>query len=456
MKKKRIFICEVLTCNRRKLDAFKIRKYFSLNKYQVIQNPKDSDIILLVTCAYSNNHARTSLDTVKKFLDYDAELIVIGCLPEIEKEELAKIFSGKTISTKELDRIDELFSENEIKFDEIDDANFPLENSNEYILISDLKKVFGKSQVPKKIIGSFLELLLKNMVKCESANCHRNIINYSYFKYFKERMQPSLTYHQNSYFIRPSWGCLGSCSYCVIKKAIGPLKSKPLDTIINEFNKGLRFGYNNFIFDADDLGAYGMDNDTNFAEMLDRVTDIPGDYSVHLRYIHPTWLVKYGESFEKALKKGKIKSLGSAIQSGNPRILKHMNRFYDVGKVKNTFSRIKESYPNIMIATECINGFPTETKEEFEDTLNFIKEIGFNWGFIFPFSSRPGSGAWDLEPKVPKKEILNRMKYAKRHLKTVGYKSSFFKNHNILVFSAISSNVKFDEGTKSFCFSTVE
>ncbi len=427
-----------------------------MNKYKIIQNPKDADIILLFTCAYSNNHAQTSLNAVKKCLDYDAELIVTGCLPEIEKEELAKIFNGKTISTKELNHIDKLFSENEIKFDEIDDANFPLENSNEYIFIKDLKKVFGKSQLPKKIMGRFLELFLKNMVKGKSTNCHRNIINYGSFKYFKERIQPNLTYHKNSYFIRPSGGCLGNCSYCVIKKAIGPLKSKTLETIIDEFSKGIKSDYSNFIFDADDLGAYGRDKDTNFAEMLDRVTNIAGDYSLHLRYIHPIWLVKYVESFEKVLKKGKVKSLGSAIQSGNPRILKLMNRFYDVEKIKDTFSRIKKAYPNILLTTECINGFPTETKDEFESTLDHINEIGFNWGFIFPFSSRPGSEAYNIEPKVPQKEILHRMKYAKRYLKTVGYNSSFFKKCDILVFSKTSSDINFDEGTKSFCFSTVE
>jgi len=455
MNKKKLFIYGVLTCNRRKLDAWRIREYFSRNNYELVSNPREADIIILSTCAYSNKHAKTSLAMTKQLLGYDAELIVTGCLPEIEKKELGKIFKGKTISTETLGQIDEIFPENKVKFNEIDDANTPLENSNEYVLISNLKRVLGKPQIPKKIVSGISELVLKNMVRDESVNCHRSIINYTYFKYFKERVQPSLTVHKDSYFIRPSWGCLGNCSYCVIKKAIGPLKSKPLEAIITEFNKGLSLGYKNFIFDADDLGAYGTDTGSNFVEMLDKVTDISGDYSVHLRYIHPIWLVKYDDSFGKVLKKGKIQSLGSAIQSGSPRILKLMHRFSDVEKIKNSFYKIKKAYLNLLIATECINGFPTETKEEFEETINVVKEIDFNWGFIFPFSCRPGSEAWNLEPKVPKKEILNRMKYARKYLKT-GYNSSLFRDHNILAFSKISSNVKLDEGAKSFCFSTIE
>jgi tRNA A37 methylthiotransferase MiaB len=456
MKKKKIFIYQVKTCNRRKLDALRLQKYFSANNFQIVQNSKDADIILLSTCSYSNKHSQASMDAVKKFLKCDAELIVTGCLPEIEKEELGKIFRGKTVSTKELNLIDSLFIENKIKFNEIEDANIPLENSNEYIFIRNLRKLFRKSQTTKKIISSIVGSTLKNLVKDESANCHKSIINYSYFKYFKKGIKPGLTIHKNSFFIRPSWGCLGNCSYCVIKKAIGPLKSKPLDAIIAEFKKGLNQGYKNFIFDADDLGAYGIDIGSNFVEMLDKITDISGEYLIHLRYIHPVWLIKHTKEFEKVLKKGKIKSLGSAIQSGSSRVLKLMNRFSDVKKIEDSFYKIKKAYPNLLIATECINGFPTETKEEFKETLNIIKKINFDWGFIFPFSCRPGSEAWKLEPKVSKKEILNRMKYVGKYFKKIGYNSFLFKDLEIIAFSKISPDFKLDEGTKSFCFSTIE
>jgi tRNA-2-methylthio-N6-dimethylallyladenosine synthase len=108
------------------------------------------------------------------------------------------------------------------------------------------------------------------------------------------------------------------------------------------------------------------------------------------------------------------------------------------------------------VATECINGFPTETKEEFQSTLDFIKEVGFDWGFIFPFSARRGSESEKIEPKVPEEEILVRMKYARDYLKKIGYNSSTFKKHNILAFSKDSFDVKLDEGVKSFCFSTID
>ena len=123
---------------------------------------------------------------------------------------------------------------------------------------------------------------------------------------------------------------------------------------------------------------------------------------------------------------------------------------------KNLYKIINKSYPSLYIATECVNGFPSETNEEFIETLNAIKEINFDWGFIFPFSLRPGSEAENIEPKVPKKEIFNRMNYARDYLKTIGYNSSSFKNLNILAFSKTSKDLKLNEGVKSFCYSTIE
>lgn len=456
MKKKKIYIYGILTCNRRKLDARRIQKYFLKNNYDIANNPKDSNIIILNTCSYSNKNAIESKLLIKKFLNYNAKLIITGCLPKTDKDDLKLIYNGETIGTGSLSEIDEIFPENKVKFCEIEDQNIPLENINEYVLLSKLKKIFSKSKFLKTIFSEILELILNNLIKNDSTNCHKTIVNYGYFKYFKAHIQPNLTAHKDSYFIRPSWGCLGNCSYCAIKNAIGPLKSKSIDQIIYEFNKGLNQGYNNFIFDSDDLGAYGADIGSNYTEMFDKITNINGDYMIHLRYIQPIWIVKHINKFEKVLRKGSIASLGSALQSGNSRILKLMNRFSDIEKIKDSFLKIKNANPNLLIATECINGFPSESLSELRDTLNLITEVDFDWGYIIPFSCRPHTKAENIEPKIPREEILRRMKYVKKYLNNNGYNSSTIKNYNILTFSKQSSNLKFNQGTKSFCFSTIE
>lgn len=456
MKKQAIFIYEISTCNRRKLDGSKLYEYFLKNNHKIVHSPREADIIILITCAYSNRHAELSLQMTKKFLEYNAELIVTGCLPNIEPENLKKIFDGKTISTKDLEKIDELFPQNKVKFSEITDANILWENINEYKSVMALKTIFEKShslQMLQKRISNYFE---KNLLQKESLNYHDYIINYLSARYIKEKWNPNFRLNEDAYFIKSSEGCLGNCSYCVIKNAIGPLRSKSLDTIVAEFKNGLNLKYKNFIFDADDVGAYGIDTGSNFSELLDKITNISGDYKIFIRNIHPIWVVKYIDHLEELLKKDKIRGIGCSIQSGNQRILQLMRRFSDTEKMKDAFYKLHEASTDILLATECINGFPTETREEFKETLDFIKEVDFDLGYIFPFSSRPGSIADQLEPKIEHDEILVRMKYAKEFLGKIGYNNSFLKNHKILFFSKTSRLLKLDDGAKSFCLSTID
>ena len=456
MKKQSIFIYEISTCNRRKLDGKKLYSYFVKNGQKIVQNPREADIILLVTCAYSTGHAEVALQKIQQFSKYNAELIVTGCLPNIEPENLQKIFNGKTISTKDLEKIDALFPDYMVKFSEISDANILWENINEYSSVRSVKTIIDKSsgiQTVQKRMRGFLQ---RSLLQKKSLNYHDYITNYLSVKYLKEKWDPRLQLPKDAYFIKSSEGCLGNCSYCVIKKAIGSLRSKSLDTIVTEFTEGVKQGHRNFVFDADDVGAYGIDIGSNFPKLLDNITTIPGEYKIYIRNIHPIWVVKYIDPLEKLLKREKIRGIGCSIQSGNQRILHLMQRFSNTEQMKNVFHRLRVALPDILLATECINGFPTETGEEFEDTLKCIREVAFDLGYIYPFSSRPGSDADKLSPKVDTQEILLRMSYAKKFLGKIGYHTSYLKHHKILFFSKASPILKLDDGVKAFCISTID
>jgi len=455
MQKQRVFIYESWTCNRRRLDANRFRDYFIKNGYQIVTNPKDAQLIILITCAYTTRHAERALEMTKRFLNYNAELIVTGCLPKIETKELKNIFSGKMISTEELDQFDRLFPENAVKFADIKDGNAPWENANEYSSLRAMREILVLVPLIGRIQKKIGSHVLGRIFEKESSNCLRSTRSYISMMYIRERWNPNLKLHKNSFFIRPAWGCLGNCSYCIIKKAIGPLKSKPVDTIVNEFKNGLSQHYKHFIFDADDIGAYGTDIGTNLPELLNTITDIPGEYTIHIRNIHPAWVVIYQDRLNNVLQKGKIRGISSSIQSGNKRILTLMHRYPDMERIKNAYSTLRESYPNLLLATECINGFPTELKEEFEETLHSIKDINFHLGYIYSFSCRPGTAAEKLEPKVPANEISNRMKYAKKYLEEIGYQCTLFKRQGLMIFSHPSLDLINDEDARSFCLATL-
>jgi tRNA A37 methylthiotransferase MiaB len=120
---------ETLACERRLLDAQKIRTYFTKNNYDVVDNPKEAQFIVLLTCGFTNAAANVCFGSIEKYKDYDAELIVVGCIPETHGERLKEIFDGTTISAKNLERIDEVFPGNIVKFSSIKDDNMMLRNT---------------------------------------------------------------------------------------------------------------------------------------------------------------------------------------------------------------------------------------------------------------------------------------------------------------------------------------
>jgi len=232
------------------------------------------------------------------------------------------------------------------------------------------------------------------------------------------------------------------------------MHSKPLNECIDEFRKGLDHGYKNFILDADDIGCYGMDTGSSFTELLNKVTDFEGDYHIDIHYLHPHWVVKHVDAIEKILPKGKVSRILSSIQSGNPRILRLMHRYPDTEKLKEVYMRLKKIDPDLFLETEIICGFPTETMEEFQDTLDFIVDVRFGWGAIFPFSCKVGTVAESIEPKIEDSEIVRRIKYAKKFLRKNNYDVRYVKifrslSQGIVVFGDVDAITRMQKKRRS-------
>jgi len=423
---KKIYITTTWTCARRKLDARRYADYFVKNKHTIVNDPRKADIIILVTCSDTNSRATEALKEVNRLMKYPAELIVTGCLPGIDKERLAEIYHGKTVVTKEMEKIDELFPEHSIKLRDVPDADILWENVNESNPLVASRKILGKSQRISQA-SKYVKKAIRNSPIWDSP----------VFSWYGTAVE-------NPYFIRVSTGCLGKCAYCAINKAIGVMHSKPLEALLKEFKKGLKEGYKNFIMDADDLGCYGVDIGTSLPELINKILSFPGEYTIDLHFIHPHWVIKYIDELEQILKTGRITRIGSSIQSGNPRVMQLMRRYHDIEKIKDAFSRLKKAYPPLLLETEIIVGFPTETFEEFLDSLRVIAEVRFNWGVIYPFSCKSGTEAENINPKITQEEISRRMAYAKKYLRKQKYTVRYAKylrslSQDILVFSNIES-----------------
>jgi len=401
---KKVFIYRTESCSRRKLDAKKFSDYFIKNGYNVVDSPVKADLIIFVTCAYIDDLAEESLRKVKEFKKYDAELIVAGCLPIIEKENLAEIFDGTVIPTKDIDVIDDFFKQNNIKFGDVNDSNTLWINFSKNKFLGFLKNLFKKSKFLFNSYNAFTGFITKRIFGVSS-------INYGYWLKYSGRTQ----------YLRIAWGCPGNCSYCAVKAAIGDLRSKPIDQCIDEFKIGLKNGKNYFILAADDVGSYGLDDKKTFIDLLSKITENKGNFEIEIESINPRWVVKYIDDLESIVKKGKIKRICSSIQSGSNRILKMMNRYSDIDQIKNAYLKLKNANDEVIFGTEYILGFPSETDEEFKQTLDFLKEINFNWIIIHPYSDRSGTKAENFSPKIPNDVINKRIMFLKNYLKDIGY-----------------------------------
>ena len=425
--KKKIYLA-YSGCNRRGLDSQRLSNYFLKNNYKIILKPEEADFIIFITCGATLLAIKDCFSKIKIFQEeYDAELIVAGCLPAIQPRQLAKIFNGKIIMTEDLvknpDKVDMLFPEINIKFREIKDTNIvmltPAENQN---FIKNFQRIIQniKNTPTMDRKSTFFTLILQLQI------FHR-LINHIINNFFNKDSFPYDLFNKDKKFIiRHSWGCTGNCSYCGIKKAVGPHINKSIESCVNEFKEGISLGYKTFLLSGDDTGAYGIDNLSSFPELLYKIIRLKEtQYEIEIKGLNPVWMVKYIDDLEKILKSERINKISCPIQSASSRILKLMNRYSNVEKIKDAFLRLKKAYPKLKFSTHIILGFPTETMEDLEKTISFLDDIEFDYVLIFTYVEIPGAKSEMIEPKIPKDIMEKRLKYLKKHLKKEGYQSIF-------------------------------
>jgi threonylcarbamoyladenosine tRNA methylthiotransferase CDKAL1 len=223
--------------------------------------------------------------------------------------------------------------------------------------------------------------------------------------YFESRIN---IVNSKTYCIKIATGCLGNCSYCVIKTSRGKVRSKPMDRILDEFQQGLDLGYQQFALIGTDLGDYGGDQGNDLIDLLEKMTSLSGRFFIKLRNVNPRWVIAQSNNFYDLLRKGNIRYLLSPIQSGSNRILELMNRGYDQADFVNVVKKIRSSYPSVLIQSQVIVGFPTETEEDFMQTRHLVNQNLFHYMDVFRYSDRNGTKAQTIYPKVPESVIMNR------------------------------------------------
>jgi len=212
-------------------------------------------------------------------------------------------------------------------------------------------------------------------------------------------------------FIKIQDGCENFCSYCIIPYTRGKCRSKDKDKVIEEAKALIDNDYKEIVLTGIHTGHYGEDGNTTFSELLKELVKINNLERLRISSIEITEL---NNDFLEVLEKNKkiVSHLHIPLQAGSDKILKLMNRKYDKKFFINKINEIRSIRPDISITTDVIVGFPNENEEDFMETCNFAKEIGFSKIHVFPYSRRKGTKADEMPNQVDekiKKERVNKL-----------------------------------------------
>ena len=313
-----------------------------INNGYVLGNENDSDIYIINTCTVTNTSDNKSLKVVRRVLkNYpNSIVIVVGCMTQVNPKILdsldISIILGNSGKSKIVEYIEEYKKTN--------------------------KKIIDIEDIMEK---DFEDMCLNNFNKTRA-------------------------------FVKIEDGCENYCSYCIIPYARGKVRSKKPEIVIKEIKNLIKDGHKEIVLTGIHTGHYGSDlNNYSFSKLLKEIEKIDGLDRLRISSIEITEL---DEEFMSVLKSSKIlvDHMHIPLQSGSDEILKLMNRKYKKKYFIDKIKKIRDIRPNISITTDLIVGFPGETEELFNETIDTIKEVKFSKIHVFPFSLRKGTKAEEL------------------------------------------------------------
>ena len=337
---------EVYGCTANKSDASLIKGILKDNKHKIVEKIDDADFIVLLTCTVIDTTEQRMLSRLKTFKKTGKKIIVAGCMASIQSSSIRKI---------------------------IPDAKL----------------------LPPQYSHHIVDILENK----ETTFVDKNKTLFS--KYYEDVIAP----------ISIAEGCMFSCTYCITSLARGKLKSYPIDEITQDIYSAIRDGCKEIQLTAQDTSSYGLDCGRNLGELLVNLSEIKGRYRIRVGMMNPYTALKNIDSIIKGFENPKIyKFLHLPVQSGDNDILKKMNRKYTVDDFLKIIKKFRDKYPNITISTDVIVGFPAETEEQFQHTIDLLKTVKPDITNITRYSARPQTKAKTMKGRVKTDVVKERSK----------------------------------------------
>lgn len=325
--------------------------------YIIVDDNNDADIYIINTCSVTNQSDAKSRKVINRIAREHPNscIVVMGCFIEANKDYTnpnVNVIIGNKDKNKVLELVEEYFKNRE----------------NKKLLYEDFD-------------SEFEDMLITNMESRTRA------------------------------FVKIQDGCENFCSYCIIPYTRGKCRSKKKEIVLKEINTLVNNSYKEVVLTGIHTGHYGENSETTFADLLSEIVKIKDLQRLRISSIEITEL---NEDVLNILKNNKkiVSHLHIPLQAGSNPILKSMNRKYDLDYFFNKIDEIRSIRPDISITTDVIVGFPGETDEMFEETINTCKKVKFTKMHVFPYSRRKGTVADTYPNQIDeriKKERVKRL-----------------------------------------------
>ena len=362
---KKVFVL-TFGCQQNEADSEKLAGMSIDMGYTVTKDPQEADLILVNTCAIREHAEKKALSIIGQYKHIKAKrpetmIAVCGCM--VVQDHRAE----------------------EIKF------RYPY-----------VDFIFGTSSLHR-----FPKLLFDKTTRGKRLYCPQE----SEFCVTEGlRIERESDYRA---WVSIMYGCNNFCSYCIVPYVRGRERSREMKEIVAEVRDLAARGYKDITLLGQNVNSYAKDSefDYDFADLMAELSKIEGDFLLRFMTSHPKDASK--KLIDTMAQNPKIaRHFHLPMQSGSDEILSKMNRRYDTAKYLETVDYLRETIPDITITTDIIVGFPGETEEDFEGTLNMLRRVKFDMIYSFIYSPRKGTPAAEMECQVPdsvKSERFNRL-----------------------------------------------
>ena len=352
-----------LGCKVNQFETEVMEGLFKEKKYEIVNFEEVANVYVINTCSVTHLGEKKSRQLIRRAIKNNNKAIVavVGCYSQVAADEIAKIEGVSLIvGTKE-----------------------------------------------RKNIVTLVETVLKEHQPLQVVE---DVMDYHEFEDIPLLNNPDRT----RAFLKIQDGCSNFCTYCIIPYTRGPLKSRKLDSILSEAEKLLESGFKEIVLTGIQLGAYGKDLADEIA-LVDVVKALLDNEKLTRLRLGSLESIELDQEILEIMNQDQrlCRQLHLPLQSGSDKILKKMNRNYTTAEFKALVDNIYAKVPGVAITTDVIVGFPGENSTDFNEAVEFIKNMNFSKIHIFPYSKRKNTPAANYAEQVSEEEKKKRSVYLK-------------------------------------------